>query len=107
MFFKRSCTGRLMLLFLFVDDMQISFHREDRAEWSVLKAHLVDRFKTKDMGESKWILGMRIQRDRKARTITLDQELYVTKALVEVRTHGMQDRGNSRGDWRRGDRGHR
>jgi hypothetical protein len=27
------------------------------------------------------MLGMRIQRDRKARTITLDQELYVTKAL--------------------------
>ena len=27
------------------------------------------------------MLGMRIQRDRKARTITLDQEQYVTKAL--------------------------
>jgi hypothetical protein len=41
----------------------------------------VERFKTKDMGKSTWILGMRIQRDRVARTITLDQELYVTKAL--------------------------
>ena len=81
MFFKRSQTGRMMLLFLFVDDMQVSFHREDRAEWNVHKGHLIDRFNTKDMGESKWILGMRIQRDRKARTITLDQELYVTKAL--------------------------
>ena len=32
LFFKRSRTGRLMLLFLFVDDMQVSFHREDREE---------------------------------------------------------------------------
>ena len=41
----------------------------------------MQRFNTKDKGQSKWILGMRIQRDRKLRTITLDQELYVTKAL--------------------------
>jgi hypothetical protein len=81
LFHTRSRTGRLMLLFLFVDDFQVSYHRNDQAEWNELKAKLVDRFKTKDMGESKWILGMRITRDRKARTITLDQELYVTKAL--------------------------
>jgi hypothetical protein len=81
LFFKRSTSGRLILLFLFVDDFQCSFHRADAAEWLALKAQLVQRFQTKDMGESTWILGMRIQRDRKARTITLDQELYITKAL--------------------------
>lgn len=81
LFHLRSRTGRLMLLFLFVDDFQVSYHREDEAEWSALKAQLVQRFNTKDMGTSKWILGMRITRDRKLRTITLDQELYVTKAL--------------------------
>ena len=81
MYHKRSRTGRLILLFLFVDDFQVNFHREDREEWNKHKALLVERFNTKDMGTSTWILGMRIQRDRKARTITLDQELYVTKAL--------------------------
>ena len=81
LFYKRSMTGQLIQIFLFVDDMQISFHRVDRAEWNKLKSMLVDRFQTKDLGESKWILGMRISRDRKARIITLDQELYVTKAL--------------------------
>ena len=81
LFFRRSNTGRLILIFLFVDDFQISFHREDTAEWNGLKEKLVKRFNTKDMGESTWILGMRIQRDRKLRTITLSQELYVTKAL--------------------------
>lgn len=81
LFHKRSATGRLMLLYLFVDDFQSSFHRDDRDEWNALKAMLVERFNTKDMGESKWILGMLITRDRAARTITLSQELYITKAL--------------------------
>ena len=81
LFHKRSATGRLMLFFLFVDDFQISYHIEDKEEWDVSKKALIDRFETKDMGESKWILGMRITRNRAQRTITLDQELYATKAL--------------------------
>jgi hypothetical protein len=81
LFFLRSKTGRLMLLFLFVDDFQVSYHPEDKAEWCALKAKLVERFGTKDLGESTWILGMRITRDLKARTITLDQEQHITKAL--------------------------
>jgi hypothetical protein len=88
LFFRRSKTGRLMLLFLFVDDFQVSYHPEDQAEWAEYKAKLVDRFKTKDLGESTWILGMRITRDLKARTITLDQEQHVTKAL---RRFGMEE----------------
>lgn len=81
LFFKRSRTGRLMFMFLFVDDFQISYHITDKAEWNELKAKFMKRFESKDLGPSTWILGMRIKRDRKARTITLDQELYVTKAL--------------------------
>jgi hypothetical protein len=81
LFFRRSSSGRLLLVFLFVDDFQIYYSREDKAEWDQIKAKLINRFQTKDMGASKWILGMRIQRNRIARTITLDQELYVTKAL--------------------------
>jgi hypothetical protein len=88
LFFKRSQSGRLLLLFLFVDDMQVGYHLTDLVEWSALKAQLVQRFNTKDMGPSTWILGMRITRNRKARTITLDQELYVTKALQR---YGMQE----------------
>ena len=34
LFFRRSTSGRLMLLFLFVDDFQVSYHREDKAEWN-------------------------------------------------------------------------
>jgi hypothetical protein len=81
LFYRRSRSGRLMLIFLFVDDFQCSFHRDDLEEWTKLKETLIDRFDTKDMGNSEWILGMRIIRDRKAGTISLDQELYLTKAM--------------------------
>jgi Reverse transcriptase (RNA-dependent DNA polymerase) len=81
LFWKRSRSGRLMMLFVFVDDIQSSFHRDDRAEWVQSKTQLVTEFDTKEMGPSTWMLGMRITRDRKARTITLDQEVYITKAL--------------------------
>ena len=81
LFHRRSRTGRLMLLFLFVDDFQVSYHKADKQEWDKYKGKLVARYNTKDMGASEFILGMRIKRDRINRTITLDQELYVCKAL--------------------------
>jgi hypothetical protein len=81
LFYKTSRTGQLMLLFLFVDDMQVGFQAEDETEWEESHALLKERFNITDLGESKFMLGMRITRDRQARTITLDQELYITKAL--------------------------
>ena len=81
LFFKTSRTDQLMLLFLFVDDIQAAFDTADEQEWKESHAHLWKRFKITDLGESKFMLGMRIIRDRQARTITLDQELYVTKSL--------------------------
>jgi hypothetical protein len=80
-YFKRSRTGRLMLIYRFVDDMQGSYHAEDADEFGESVALLQKRFDIKQLRRESWMLGMRIQRDRKARTITLDQELYVTKAL--------------------------
>lgn len=70
-----------MLLFLFVDDMQGAYNKADEEEWKEAKAQLKERFDVKDLGESVWMLGMRITRDRVARTIKLDQELYVSKML--------------------------
>ncbi len=81
LFHRRSDTGQLMLLFLFVDDMQFAFDRADEAEYERLHAALKKRFNITSLGESKFMLGMRITRDRTARTITLDQELYISKAL--------------------------
>jgi transposase InsO family protein len=81
LYFRRSRSGRLMLIYRFVDDMQGSFHADDAAEFGQSVRLLQDRFRIKQMQTATWMLGMRIQRDRKAKTITLSQELYVTKAL--------------------------
>ena len=80
-YFKRSRTGRLMLIYRFVDDMQGQRHAADAAEFAESSAMLRERFKIKQIETATWMLGMRISRDRKLRTITLDQELYITKAL--------------------------
>jgi hypothetical protein len=81
LFQKKSRSGQLMLLFLFVDDMQAAFDKEDESEWAESHEKLRRRFNITDLGESTFMLGMRITRDRRARTIKLDQELYITKAL--------------------------
>jgi len=81
LFWRRSASGKLMLLFVFVDDMQAAYEQSDEAEWLATQQQLVARFETKVLGDSRWMLGMRITRDPATRTIQLDQELYVTKAL--------------------------
>ena len=81
LFIKHARSGRPMLLFVFVDDMQGFYEKADTDDWLETKRGLHERFETKDLGDSKWMLGMRITRDRAAGTIKLDQELYVTKAL--------------------------
>lgn len=81
LFWKLTSTGERILLFLFVDDMQVAFPKAAEREWTDAHRQLRERFNVTDLGESKFMLGMRITRDRAARTIKLDQELYVTKAL--------------------------
>ena len=80
-FFKKSRSGRILFLYLFVDDFQSAFHADDTVEWYELKQLLINEYQTKDLGLSVWMLGMRITRDRTKRTITLDQETYITKSL--------------------------
>lgn len=80
-FFRVSQTGHMMYLYLFVDDFQSAFHISDVGEWNRLKQLLIAEYSTKDLGASVWMLGMRISRNRSERTITLDQETYITKAL--------------------------
>ena len=46
-----------------------------------LKRQLEHAFAMKDLGAAKQILGMKISRDRKNRTLTLSQDDYVEKVL--------------------------
>jgi len=71
-----------MLIYRFVDDMLGQYNKAaDEAEFTEHADKLRERFNIKQLKTASWMLGMRITRDRAARTIKLDQELYVTKAL--------------------------
>ena len=85
---KRSKTGRAMYLLLFVDDILFAFHPADVVEHDQYVAQLSRRFQMKTLGDAEWILGMRIVRDRTARTIHMDQHQYIEKLLERF---GMQD----------------
>jgi hypothetical protein len=80
-YYKRSKSGRLMMLYRFVDDLQGQFHTEDRKEFELDSGLLRERFKLKQMQTATWMLGMRITRDPKLNTITLDQENYINSAV--------------------------
>jgi hypothetical protein len=54
------------------------------ASWlTSFKAQLGARFKIKDMGDHSQLFGMRITRDRSARTISLDQSKYMRDILAK------------------------
>src|SRR5258705_13022036 len=62
-----------------VDDMAItSAHLSDIVAF---KAQLQTCFEITDLGELKWLLGLKVERDRAKRTIVLSQEAYVNTVL--------------------------
>ena len=83
LFFKRSQTGRTLLFPLFVDDCFPACHTADLTEMCADKQRLMRAYKIKDSGDASLLLGIRVTRDRQARTLRLDQEMYVTRLLSE------------------------
>ena len=81
---RRSRTGRLLLLSVYVDDIPSAFAPEDRAEWQEIKAHFFSRFSIKFLGDADWLLNLRITRDRATRRLYLDQRAYTESMLEEL-----------------------
>ena len=46
-----------------------------------VKAELGQRFKTKDLGEASLVLGIKIEQNRNARTISISQHAYLECVL--------------------------
>ena len=88
LYFRRSRTGRLMLLYRFVDDFEGTYHTADRAEFMAVVEKLRVHFNIKVLPSTDSILGMRLTRDRAARTIKLDLESYIRAALDK---YGLSD----------------
>ena len=64
---------------LYVDDMLSSSTNMQAIR--ELKKDLSKSFAMKDLGSSKRILGMKISRDRKMKTLILSQQKYIEKVL--------------------------
>lgn len=78
-YYRKLEDDSLLLLTLYVDDMLIAAkHPKDILQ---LKKLLSKEFDMKDLGAAKKILGMEIQRDRKAGKLWLTQRGYVQKVL--------------------------
>jgi hypothetical protein len=62
-----------------VDDMAVtSRHLEHIIRF---KAKLRERFEISDLGELTWLLGLKVERNRSARTLALSQHAYVDTVL--------------------------
>jgi Reverse transcriptase (RNA-dependent DNA polymerase)/gag-polypeptide of LTR copia-type len=70
---------RKLYLLVYVDDILAAAEHQTEIDW--FAKMLSRRFNTKNLGEISKVLGMRVIRDRKARTIYLDQEQYLDRVL--------------------------
>ncbi|KAI0993914.1 hypothetical protein K3495_g14270, partial [Podosphaera aphanis] len=66
-------------LLVYVDDISAAATSTKQLNWFFEKHS--SRFNAKNLGEIEKILGMRVTRDRKSRTIFLDQEQYLRSVL--------------------------
>lgn len=83
----RSADGLILgIIAIYVDDVLIC---SNSVAWiASFKQALGARFDIKDLGSCSWLLGMKVERDLAARTITIHQEKYINDLLA---THGMAD----------------
>jgi hypothetical protein len=78
--------GIFAMIGIYVDDLPLACNN---TQWFVeFKRTLGQRFKIKDLGDLKNLLGMHITRDRVARTVSINQSQYISDMLDK---HGMTD----------------
>jgi hypothetical protein len=70
---------RKVRILVYVDDVLAAAKEQSQTEWFWKK--LSGRFNAKNLGEVHKVLGVRVTRDRKHRTIFLDQEQYLRAVL--------------------------
>ncbi|KAG9444834.1 hypothetical protein H6P81_016174 [Aristolochia fimbriata] len=71
--------GKFVILSLYVDDILLIGNDLDMV--LRIKEWLKTQFDMKDMGEASFILGIKIERDRKVRKLSISQERYLDSVL--------------------------
>ena len=77
--YKRVSGSKLMFLILYVDDILLVGN--DIPMLESVKTSLRNSFSMKDLGDTAYILGIMIYRDRSKRLIGLSQDMYIDKVL--------------------------
>lgn len=72
---------RKMLLLVYVDDIPVAAQSGQTEDIIWFKNVISKAFKIKDLGEMKKILGVQVTRDRRHRTLRLDQSHYLRETL--------------------------
>jgi hypothetical protein len=83
-----TCKEHGIMLLVYVDDIITVSRDAVQIEW--FYDQLSSRFNTKNLREISKILGIRIIRDRKSCTLTIDQEEYLDAILNKFRITHMQ-----------------
>lgn len=82
LFYKISKSNHVMYIGIFVDDLLSGYNIQlDSAEYDAFKSAFTQRFKTTDIGDVDWILGMKAERNFTNGTLFLHQQLYTEKVL--------------------------
>ena len=76
-------SDRRIILLFYVDDILLMHHNDDRAAAELLMSSLMAKYRIEDHGAAEWFLGVRIIRDRAARTITLAHDAYIDKLATK------------------------
>ncbi|EGD74261.1 hypothetical protein PTSG_12421 [Salpingoeca rosetta] len=85
--YRRTRTGgKVMWVAVYVDDLLIFADGDN--DMAAFKKAISKRFKMKDLGSPDICLGIKVQHNRKARTVTMSQEHYLRNVLE---TFGMAD----------------
>ena len=70
-------TDGTIIIFFYVDDLGLIYHRRHAARVSTLKQDLAAALEIKELGPIDWFLGIKIIRDRTRRLLWLSQADYI------------------------------
>jgi hypothetical protein len=83
--------GDILIIILYVDDLLITGNSRELVDR--FKAAISERFKMKDLGAARWILGVEIRRDMEKKTIELVQTSYIDRMLERFGMQGCKPVG--------------
>ncbi|KAK1918636.1 hypothetical protein P3342_001685 [Pyrenophora teres f. teres] len=75
-------TNHWLILFFYVDDIVMAFHRSNVHLHKSFEQKLEDLYNTKAMGDLTWFLGIRVIRDRDVHKTWLIQDAFIDKVCA-------------------------